>query len=70
MCSYLATDLNGNHIIEPPELRTLLWLTEGVEPTKARVDRELSAMDINSDGTISMVEWIAYLANVDPIVFF
>ena len=68
MCSYLATDLNNDHIIEPRELSTLLWLTEGIEPSKARVERELKSMDINSDGTISMVEWIKYLATVDPVV--
>jgi Ca2+-binding EF-hand superfamily protein len=68
MCSYLATDLNGDNVIQPNELRSLLWLTEGVEPTKARVDRELKAMDINSDGSISMVEWIKYLASIDPVV--
>ena len=69
MCSYLATDLNSDHNIQPNELSTLLWLTEGVEPTKTRVKRELAAMDINSDGNISMVEWIKYLASVDPVVF-
>ena len=68
MCSYLATDLNNDHRLQPNELNTLLWLTEGVEPTKARVNRELKAMDINSDGIISMVEWIQYLASVDPVV--
>ena len=68
MCSFIATDLNGDHTIQPFELRTLLWLTEGVEPTKQRVISEQKAMDINSDGTISMVEWIRYLASVDPVV--
>ena len=69
MCSYLATDLNRDHVIVPSELRTLLWLTEGIEPTKERVERELIAMDINSDGNISMIEWIKYLSNIDPVVF-
>ena len=68
MCSFLATDVNGDHVIEPNELRTLLWLTEGVEPTQKRVTSELKAMDVNSDGTISMMEWIKYLASVDPVV--
>eukprot|EP00826_Nyctotherus_ovalis_P024299 TRINITY_DN1880_c0_g2_i2.p1 TRINITY_DN1880_c0_g2~~TRINITY_DN1880_c0_g2_i2.p1 ORF type:complete len:273 (+),score=77.71 TRINITY_DN1880_c0_g2_i2:784-1602(+) len=67
MCSYLATDLNGDHVIVPSELNTLLWLTEGIEPTKERVARELAAMDINSDGSISMVEWIKYLSSIDPV---
>ncbi|MDR3547932.1 MAG: hypothetical protein P4M11_06670 [Candidatus Pacebacteria bacterium] len=68
MCSYLATDLNEDHVIQSGELRTLLWLTEGVEPTNARVERELKAMDVDASGTISMVEWIRYLASVDPVV--
>lgn len=68
MCSYLATDLNGDHVIVPSELSTLLWLTEGVEPTKERVDRELAAMDIDLDGSISMIEWIKYLSSIDPVV--
>ncbi len=68
MCSYLATDIDADHVVRPHELSTLLWLTEGVEPTRARVERELKAMDTNSDGTISMVEWIKYLGNVDPVV--
>lgn len=67
MCSYLATDLNGDHILQQNEVSTLLWLTEGVEPTKARVNQELKSMDINSDGTISMIEWISYLASIDPV---
>ena len=68
MCSYLATDLNNDHIIIPSELSTLLWLIEGIEPTKERVNKELAAMDINSDGGISMIEWIKYLASIDPVV--
>lgn len=69
MCSFLATDLNGDHTIESKELRTLLWLTEGVEPTKERVQSEINAMDVNSDGSISIIEWIQYLATIDPVVF-
>lgn len=68
MSSFLATDLNGDHLIQVNELRTLLWLTEGIEPTNKRIQAELKAMDINSDGNISMIDWITYLASVDPIV--
>jgi len=41
-----------------------------VEPSKARCISELKAMDINEDGTIEMIEWIKYLATIDPVVFF
>lgn len=68
MCSFLATDLNSDHTLQPNELSSLFWLTEGIEPTKSRVERELKEMDIDSSGTISMVEWIKYLANTDPVV--
>ena len=68
MCSFLATDLNGDYSIQTRELRSLLWLTEGVEPTKKRIVSEQKAMDVNSDGTISMLEWIKYLATTDPVV--
>ena len=68
MCSYLATDINHDHTIEAKELNTLLWLIEGIEPTKKRVKEELAVMDVNSDGTISLIEWIKYLCNVDSVV--
>lgn len=68
MCSYLATDLNCDHNIETKELSSLLWLSEGAEPSKARVERELKAMDADLSGTISMMEWIKYLITFDSVV--
>lgn len=68
MCSFLATNITGDHLMRENELRTLLWITEGLEPTKKKILAEFKTIDINSDGSISMLEWIQYLASVDPVV--
>ena len=60
-------DINGDHVLEPCEVKVLLWLIEGNEPTEERVTREMEIMDEDSDGTISLKEWISYVCSIDPV---
>jgi Ca2+-binding EF-hand superfamily protein len=48
--------INGDHVLDQGEVSVLLWLTEGIEPTEKRVVKEMSIMDHNKDGTISLKE--------------
>ena len=35
--SFSATDINNDNELDAAELRTLIWLVDGVEPSEARV---------------------------------
>ena len=64
----MATDTDRGGTIDSNELRTLLWLTEGEEPTEERIMRELAIIDENDDGVITLTEWVNYLATTDLVV--
>jgi Ca2+-binding EF-hand superfamily protein len=60
-------DINQDHILEANEVKVLLWLVEGVEPNEERVKREMSIMDKDKNGSISLGEWILYVCSIDPV---
>jgi Ca2+-binding EF-hand superfamily protein len=65
--SFLATDLNNDKQISYDELKSLLWLTNGEEPSKERLKKELNAIDLNHDDGIELKEWIDYLLVCDNV---
>ena len=53
--------------MEPIEIRVLLWLVEGVEPTDERVAKEISFMVKEKKETVTLYEWLMYVCSVDPV---
>ncbi len=63
LASFLATDVNQDNQLNTNEVKTLLWLIEGEEPTEKRVGRDIAMIDADDSGTIDKLEWIKYLGS-------
>lgn len=63
--SFSATDINNDNELDAGELKTLIWLVDEVEPSEARVQRDLKLIDSDKSGTIDRLEYIQYLATPD-----
>ena len=63
--SFSATDINNDNELDAGELKTLIWLVDEVEPSEARVQRDLKLIDADGSGTIDRLEYIQYLAAPD-----
>ncbi len=61
VASFKAVDFDCSHTLEPREIKTLLWLCNGEEPTEQRVKYEQALMDLDENGHIEVSEWITYL---------
>ena len=61
--SFSATDINNDNELDTIELKTLIWLTDGVEPDDRRVQKDLKIIDDDQSGTIDRLEWIQYLSS-------
>jgi Ca2+-binding EF-hand superfamily protein len=61
LSSFKAVDLDNSQTLDVRELKTLLWLCNGEEPSDQRVKYEIRLMDINHDGMIDFFEWMKYL---------
>jgi Ca2+-binding EF-hand superfamily protein len=61
--SFSATDINNDNELDAGELKTLIWLVEEVEPSEARVQRDLKLIDEDKSGTIDRLEYISFLAS-------
>jgi Ca2+-binding EF-hand superfamily protein len=62
-----VVDINSDHKLDPCEVKVLLWLTEGIEPTEKRVAKEMAIMDHDKNGSISLQEWIEYVCAIDSV---
>lgn len=58
--AFLAADDDGEHSINIKELRILIWLLRGSEPSQAVVDSFMKSLDDNRDGFLSAMEWVSY----------
>lgn len=56
--SFSATDINNDNELDAGELKTLIWLVDEVEPSEARVQRDLKLIDADGSGTIDRLEYI------------
>lgn len=63
--SFSATDINNDNELDAQELKTLIWLVDGIEPTEARVQRDLRLIDSDGSGTIDRLEYIKHLLFTD-----
>ncbi|KAG6616220.1 putative EF hand containing protein [Phytophthora cinnamomi] len=58
--AFLAADDDGEHSINIKELKILIWLLRGSEPSQAVVDSFMKSLDDNRDGFLSAAEWVSY----------
>jgi len=58
--AFLAADDDGGHSISTKELKILIWLLRGSEPSQAVVDSFMKSLDGNHDGALSATEWVSY----------
>ena len=59
--SFSSTDINNDNELDAIELKTLIWLTDDVEPDDNRILRDLALIDQDGGGTIDRLEWIEFL---------
>lgn len=59
--AFSATDINNDNELDINELKILLWLKEGCEPSGSKVSQAMSSIDFDGHGTIDRLEWIKYL---------
>ncbi|KAE8902997.1 hypothetical protein PF005_g18390 [Phytophthora fragariae] len=58
--AFLAADDDGEHSINIKELKILIWLLRGSEPSQGVVDSFMRSLDDNRDGSLSAMEWVSY----------
>ncbi|GMF48193.1 unnamed protein product [Phytophthora fragariaefolia] len=63
--AFIAADDDGEHLINIHELRILVWLLRGSEPSQAVVDSFMKSLDDNRDGFLSAIEWVSYALEVN-----
>ena len=60
--------MNGDNELDTTEVKTLLWLIEGEEPTDTRVEHDVGMIDNDGSGTIDKLEWIKYLGSSGGVI--
>ena len=63
MPSYLgfhASDVDKRGTIDLSELKALLWVVYGMEPSPLTVQSTIKDLDRDQSGEVSLMEWIAY----------
>lgn len=63
MAVFSAADINNTNELDIRDLKILLWLFEGKEPTPLRVQQEMVAIDTDGGGTLDRLEFIKYLVS-------
>jgi Ca2+-binding EF-hand superfamily protein len=63
--SFSATDVNDDNELDISELKTLLWLNYGKEPSNLKLQSEMKLIDSDGSGTIDRLEFIKYLVSPD-----
>ncbi|KAG7381243.1 hypothetical protein PHYPSEUDO_006287 [Phytophthora pseudosyringae] len=58
--AFLAADDDGEHSISTKELKILIWLLRGSEPSQKVVDSFMNSLDENRNGSLSAMEWVLY----------
>ncbi|KAG3144949.1 hypothetical protein PI126_g13935 [Phytophthora idaei] len=58
--AFLAADDDGEHSINIKELKVLIWLMFGSEPSSTMVENFMKSLDDNHDNSLSAMEWVSY----------
>ncbi|KAG1683541.1 hypothetical protein DVH05_003686 [Phytophthora capsici] len=58
--AFLAADDDGTHSINVEELKILIWLLRGSEPSQTVVETFMKSLDVNQDGSLNAIEWVSY----------
>ncbi|ETM32348.1 hypothetical protein L914_20234 [Phytophthora nicotianae] len=56
----LAADDDGEHSINIKELKILIWIMFGSEPSSTMVKSFMESLDADHDGSLSAMEWVSY----------
>jgi hypothetical protein len=58
MAVFSAADINNSNELDIRDLKILLWLFEGKEPSPVRLQQEMKAIDMDGNGTLDRMEFI------------
>ncbi len=67
---YTSCDFNKTGAIDSSELKQMIWLVDGKEPPEYRVQKERQLLNLDDMPTIPRINWIKYLACIDPTAGF
>jgi Ca2+-binding EF-hand superfamily protein len=62
---FMAVDKDMSHALSKIELKTLIWLLSGSEPSERHLNNTIEKLDPNGDLCIELNEWLEFLATVD-----
>jgi len=54
--------------LQSKELKTLIWLFEGIEPNEERIEKEIKNMDKEKSGSIDLKQYISFLGLNEKII--
>lgn len=60
--AFTANDINNDNLLDLHEMKMLIWLISAKKPNRPSLEREMSIMDRDQNGTIDRIEWVSYLA--------
>ena len=59
--AFSANDINNDNELDVVEIKLMMWLMEGKRPINQRVEREISIIDTDGNGTVDRIEWLTYV---------
>ena len=59
--AFTANDINNDNLLDIREMKMLVWLHTNSKPSQAKLEREMSIMDVDYSGSIDRIEWCSYL---------
>lgn len=63
--AFIVADEDQEHLLNLDELKVLLWLIRGKEPTPSIVDSYMKSLDRDHNGALSALEWVTFAVEND-----
>ena len=63
--AFIVADEDQEHLLNLDELKVLLWLIRGKEPTPSIVDSYMKSLDRDHNGVLSALEWVTFAVEND-----
>lgn len=60
LCAYKSIDITNNEKVNKANYYLILWLFNEVEPEDSHIKVDLSSLDLDKNGSISLFEWITF----------